>query len=526
MGSRGLYKGLISGAVKGAQKGVLSGLGKGLYNDFSARGKLDVFGIIGDSILAGGAADRSALPPFSNAAEWYQGALIPVGTSTSVGPLAVTARSPWPKFCADYFAATGRIAVIVNMARSSSTISTASDNNDWQTTGINYNPFITEMRACLNFIGAPKPLAIFTNLGINDVQGVAGTGGQTVAQITVSYQTVLTNLFNAFPGVPVVQCQIGQTTLIPTSARLQGVRSAIKNLTISNTLFTFGASLSAYASGGLYQDGIHPNKEGNDYLGAMFCRWVTHSSYTKYTRSLIACHFVNPTIAYKTALETWMVNNQPRLQRMDFCYNFKEFSRLDCLWDYAFLSSPTIDGGFTFTLNDSIRTASSTFFDTGQLQLDGTQNGQRNDWASEVFVKTNHSGSGVTGFVHGIFDTGLINGTGLGQDNNGPNIIWSTNKAALSSNLTHTHVDPGSWILLRSTSTAHGIDFNGAVLQSGSTSSVAFRNQLQQLGRAVVNGVGANNVDVSLTRYMAMTFTHIGNRNDFRNEFNTFQAAY
>lgn len=491
----------------------------------NAHFEFDIFGIIGDSIYAGGAASvASTLPTPGTAWEWYQGNVYGVGVTPSVSPAADTKKSPWPKFCIDYHAATGRAAVIVNAAHSSSTISTASDNNDWQPAGDNYPVFVSEMDACLAYFGKSAPVAIFSDLGINDVQGVGGTGSQTVAQVGTNYQTVITQINTDYPSVPIVQMQIGQTALISTSARLSGIRSQIKNLVIANAGFHFGANMGAFFAGNLDVDGIHPDTAGNDYLGAMNARWVINSSFTKWTRSIIACHFGEPTTAYKNALETWMTNNQARLVRMDFCFNLKELTKLDTMTDMAFLASPVTDGGFTFTANDSIRTASSTYFDTGVLQLDCSMNGSRNDFLVNVGIKTNHTGAGVTGIALGFADTGTINGTWLGQ--NTTIVSWSVNKASGSGYAGQNAVQAGDYNLWRSSSTTFGLDFNGTNVSTGSTASVAFRNYLYQLGHLLENGVAGLPLDASLTRYMQMSYAFVGTKANITSEFNTFQAAY
>lgn len=485
----------------------------------------DAFLVIGDSIFAGGnALASSTLPTPGYAYEFYNGALYPVGLSGSVAPAAETEKSPWPKFCSDYFADTRRIPLIINRGFSSSTISTANDNNDWQTSGNHYNDAVTAANDALTLTGISQLTAIFIDLGINDVQNLNGTGSFTVAQINTFLGNIITNLNTDFPGVPILYTQIGRSTTILVNSRLTGVRNSIKNYCISNAGVHFAGSLSAFQVGNLYEDDIHPDQVGNDYLGGMYARWFRNSSFSKWTRSLIACHFDEPSTNEKNAIATFLTSWETEYLNMDWFYNMKQSTRENTAFDWAFLSAPEADGGFAFTANDSIRTSSSSLFWLGNNQLNSIVNMSQNDYAIEIKIKTNHTGAGVDGVCMGISNAATTSNTYLRQTTT--LIGWAPNENVIETYAVETSLVAGSWLFRRSASTTTALFLNGASVDTGANASLALQNLNFVVGARNVNGTPAGNIDLSVLRCIGIQNSAISNMSNFITALDTMQSSY
>lgn len=495
--------------------------------DTTSDGK-QAFLIVGDSIFAGlNAHVASDLPSPGTAYEFDRNTdtIIPFGDGAGIAGFSFNSKSPWAKFCIDYHNDTGYKPVIINRAASSSTASTASDNNDWQTTGNNFDAAINSAQECLTQLGITKLKGIFINLGINDVQGLSGTGSFTAAQVSAFIGTIISNLIANFGSdVPILYMQIGQTASIQISSRLSATRNNIRTHCINNSNVNIAASLSAFVVAGLYEDGIHPNKDGNDALGSMFARWFRNSSYTKWARSIISCHFDDILTANKVKINDWMLVWQTQYMAMDWFFNFKTTLRNNAAFDWAFLCGPEIDGGFAFTANDSIRTSSNSLFNIGYDQLLSIVNMSQNDNGYELKIKTNHTGQGIDGIAFGVSNAATTLNTYLRQTTT-PQIGWASNQGTTVETYNgHLSLIPASWYMRRSGASAQALFVDGSSVDTGTSTTQVLQSYRVHLGARNLNGSPSSNIDLSLERFIGIKQSVVSDVSSFIAALNVLQA--
>jgi lysophospholipase L1-like esterase len=492
----------------------------------------DAILVIGDSIAAGLSTHAdSTLPQTGKALEYDRNTstIINFGDGAGITGFSYNAKSPWAKFCIDYFNLTGRIPVVINRAAASSTISPATTTligNDWQTSGTNYTASVAAANDCLAKLNKTKLTFIMINLGINDVQGQSGTGSLTVAQVSTYYDTLISNLQADFgTDVPILTCIPGSTASIIINSRLTGIRNVIKQKAVSTTNVFIAASLTSFLVNSLYEsDQIHPTATGNDYMGSMFSKWYANGQYSKWARTLICCQFDDPPLAFKTKIQDFITGFETEYLGMDLFYNFKTSLKLNANFDWALLNGPESDGGYTFTANSDIRTnGSSTTFQCGYNQNATRINAVQNDYAFEVYMSQVNTGSGVTAGPFGTISTGPTRTSVLRQLNT-LGINWANNSLTSFTYAGENSFGVGSYFNVRTSSTANNLYKNGTSVDSRTDTSGSFSAGNWAVGVSLLNAAPTSYIDAKFTRAIIMKATAIANMSSFVTALNTLQS--
>lgn len=501
----------------------------GLINPYE---DVDGFLVDGDSIAAGLTSHSDSTQPDPGTAFEFDrntNTVLPFGTGAGITGFSFNKKSPWAKFCKDYYETTGRRACIINRAASSSTISPATSvliGNDWQTSGTNYNTSVTAANACLTILGKTRLKGILVIAGINDAQSQSGTGSLTVAQISGYLSTFIDNLRTDFgTTVPIYFCQIGRYVGVAISSRINGIRNAIKSKGVTYSNYEIAASMTGFAAGALLVDGIHPTATGNDHLGSMFCRPFKNATYTKWARTIIgACHFSDISTTLKNKIETWLTAWQTLYLSMDAMFILKAGLKLDTLTDWSLISGPESDGGFTFNANADIRTGTtSTVFRLGYNQNVSAINVLTNDYGVEIkaTVVTTASGT-LAGFV-GVITTGPTRATMIRQLNPS-GVNYGVLSGTSFTDAGEVNLVAGSWIFERTSSTNINLRQDGTVVDNQTDSSVGAAIGDQAIGAVAVNGVLSNPIDAQFVRYLLFKPSLVSNYTTFEADLDTLQS--
>jgi hypothetical protein len=499
-------------------------------------GEKDPILVIGDSIPAGLVGHTASTLPVSGTAFEYDrntNTILEFGAGAGITGFSFNSKSPWAKFCIDYFAATGRAACIINRAASSSTISPATSvliGNDWQTTGTNYNAAVTAANDCLTKLGKTKLTAILVIVGINDVQGQSGTGSNTVAQVGTYLGTLVTNLISDFGSdVPIIFGQIGQTSSIQVDGRLSGIRNQIKQRCFSTSNCYMAANLGAFAVGGFYEaDAIHPNVTGNDYLGAMFARWFKNSAYSKWPRALISMHFDELSTTDKNKFETWLIGatNLTIFQNgCDAYYKGVSTLSINCAWDLMLICAPSANGGYTFSANSYIASdgTSTGVFKLGYDPIKTTVNGANNDYVFSVKLDSVQSASTVVGALTGALTPSTTKFSVIRQLN--PNIQWTVLSATSFTYTGQTALGAGTWTVVRNTSGQVSFLKNSSVVQGPTSDTLATPPTGEWvLGYFLNNGVATSPIAARYKRFIVWKNSAISNIAQWETDLDTLES--
>lgn len=430
----------------------------------------------GDSITAGRVEHTASVLPAPGTAFEYDlntGTILPFGSGAPITNKSQNAKSPWAKFCIDYYALTGRAACIINCGSSSSTVAPDAGGNDWQTTGNNLNAAITAANNCLALLNKTELTAIVSIVLINDVQVTT----YTVAQVETYFGTTLSTLTSAFgSNVPMLFAQIGQTDTIRISARLTAIRNVLTKACFNNTNCSIAANLGAFMVGGFYEsDNIHPNVTGNDHLGAMFARWFKNSAYSKWPRTIISCHFDELTTSYKSTIESWFSTYLSVYQNgIDCMYATKSKSSIDTAWDWRFFCAPDLNGGFTFVADSHIATAGNTssLFQLGYNPTLTTVNCLNNDYLVTIKIKAVNTPSGTLAAAFGGFVSGSPNHVNFLRQLNTLGVNWSVLSQTSYTYSGENTLSAGKWMMHRDVAGTITLRKNGTVIQGPTTDTL------------------------------------------------------
>lgn len=490
--------------------------------------------ILGDSIAAGLTGHTASTLPTAGTAFEYDrntNTIINFGDGAGIAGFSWNSKSPWSKFSIDNNAKTGKFPVIINRASSGSTISPSNINNDWQTTGTNYNLAIAAADDCLSKLGLTKLKSIRIILGINDVQNQDGTGAFSVAQIGGYLDTLITNLIAHFGSdVPIIFTQIGRTNTITVSSRLTGVRNLIKSRCNTNSNCYIGSNLAAFTVGGFWEsDNIHPNVTGNDHAGAMHARWDDNSSYSKWPRAIISCHFEDISTTYKDKIATWFSTYATEyITAIDCWYNTKAkgASKANAAFDWAFVMAPEADGGFTYSADSHIATAGATnsLFNLGYNPFLTSLLVANNDYGFEIKIKLVNTSSGVTAAAFGGLQPSTTKLSILRQLNT-LGINWAVLSATSFTYAGENNLSPGSWMGHRDTGGTISLRKNGTVIAGPTTDTVAVPPSVNHyLGAYNNNGTATDPINAQFERVIIFKSSVISNKSQFVTDLDTLQA--
>lgn len=448
----------------------------------------DVFLVIGDSICVGVIdTDTVPHPAAGTAYEVVRG----VGTFDPYGTSGHTTNwngnSSWARFCIDYYTNTGRIPVIAGAGSNGSTISPASDNNDWQTSGSNYSVAVALANDALGFTGNSKLKGIHFVCGVNDVAGINGTGAFTVAQVRTYLYTVIDNLRAEFGNdVPILLQVPGRQNTTYVSARLTHIRNNCKLAAQTYDNVYVAANMGIFHYAGLYDDGTHPSPDGYVQLGRMFAEWYRLSAYSKWTRTIACNHLanVNQSPAMSDILigkiETFMATYQAAYLKFDFLYwswrNFMTVWQAPNKFDWALLCSSGIsNGNYSVVSDDYVEfDGVDDFFDTAFNPALSIISCTQNDMAIGFRVKQGTTATGTLMYMMGI--TSGSDGTFI-QQSTANNIGYNVNGTGTISMASQANIGAGHWLITR-LNTNIRIYRDGVQLRTDTNTSTALLNFL------------------------------------------------
>lgn len=504
------------------------GQSNSFHNAITDPGQIDVFLIIGNSIASGLTGHTASTLPAAGTAFEYDRTtanILNFGDGAGVTGFSFNSKSPWAKFCIDYYTDTGIRPLIINRGASASTISPALSglvDNDWQTSGDNYTPAVSAARDALAKTGQSSLKAIIIDLGINDVQGQSGTGSFTVAQVQGYLDDLIDNLNTDFGSTtPILLIIPGRYTGDDVSTRLTGIRNAVKTRAVTYSNVYVCASLTSFAGAGLLDDGIHPDgPDGNDALGSMVARWFKNSAYNKWARAIIGSHFDEISSGYKTTINNWITANESLYLAMDMLYVFNTTTKNNTFLDWTFLNGPGSDGGFTFNANSDIRTTStSTLFHLGYNQNETAINVLTNDYGVGVNPSVITTASLTTAGIIGSITTGPTKATLLRQLNTG-----GVNYAVLSStsytDAGETNLTATPWMIEKPSSGTIQLRKNGTIVDSQSDTSLGASVGDWSLGAVRTNGTLGQPIDANFKWFTLYKPSLISNYTTFISDLN------
>lgn len=353
-----------------AQHGFLGGL----------RAAKDLFWELGNSICEGTSGGGVGIvQPTAGTAEEYAFAEDDV-RAFGTGSLSQNANSPWAAFARLYHTNTSRITVHCNAGVGSSTLSASTGNNDWSITGTCWPRALAALdRTRALRPGVTLKAVMIGEILINDVQGLSGTSGLTVAQIKTNlYDFIDRVIAKVGPGVPIVFNLPGRTSSILMSAKLSGCRNSVRSAAIDYADVYIGMTMGGFTVGGFWQgDLIHPSGNGNSQLGRQCARWFQNAAVPKWPRFI--CSMLEQTgveglipSADITQISNWLSDAATLASYLKLEYFYGSMGRYqfgptyNTLLDWSGMCSPNINGNFTVggtTPNQYVTCNAAAFYD-------------------------------------------------------------------------------------------------------------------------------------------------------------------
>lgn len=404
--------------------------------DAPVLGNYRPFLLIGDSKIAYSSDTDNASPnPTTGTAYEYNNATNALDALTSAdlanaGTGGTNQGSPWPQFCINYNAATGKIPVMVDSHSYGSTAYAATNSNTWFWSagvyhhGTLYNNMIYKASNALAKLCVSKFEGIFITLGINDISNAT-----TITETTAALEQLIISLRTDMdPTTPIYITMTGLASGYP-SARFQSVRNKIIDLkdNYSNVHITGNESL--LYSWGLYDNvttPLHFTQAGNNKLGEIISRYVvnyTNATITdKDANSIVSNMYSTISGTHSTGITTFVASAKSKgywddldcleIYRGEQIENiFNDYTRLTAAANGSFGASG--DSDVTFTANDKIagngtnqhlqaRFASSLGTKYGVI------NGASSDFFAMVKTGTATTAAGTLATVFGGTSSGRI----------------------------------------------------------------------------------------------------------------------
>jgi hypothetical protein len=250
-------------------------------------GTLDVFLVGGQSNAVGeGQSSGSVTVSTGQGWMWDGSTLQPVADPVGTGYATANTGSAWPAFCAAYFAATGRMAVIVAWAHSGAAQAAAAvvnpGNGSWDTTGTLYTAAKNGYNAAVSAIITANPAATVNKAGMLWLQGERDAQAIDAGLIDVTtYKQAFVAMLARFrtdvdAAFRVYVSELGYDASKGDTAGFQAVRLAQNQVCTADALTdmatqlakTFPTTVPSLANG------LHYKQTGYNQIGAAMANYV------------------------------------------------------------------------------------------------------------------------------------------------------------------------------------------------------------------------------------------------------------
>lgn len=235
--------------------------------------------VIGDSISAGRGDQYGPTPQPGTFQEWNGNTFINV-TNTDVS--TAIEGSSWPQMAIDLYNATGLRTIISCNGSGGSEWYPNGDTNNWYTSGLLYQNAKNKTKNMLIAKNRSSLDGILLILGVNDARG-----NQTIANIKIAMESLITRLLTDFPHTKIFVAQIGREEDGDTP-RIIDVRRLIYNTNPDlvyndggvhglgicqryfNIVMAYDQMPNFTALGYMKSDRLHPNTAGHNAMGSGF----------------------------------------------------------------------------------------------------------------------------------------------------------------------------------------------------------------------------------------------------------------
>jgi lysophospholipase L1-like esterase len=373
--------------------------------------------------------------------------------------------------------ASGYKSVFVSTGIGGSTFSAAAGNNDWSTTGNNYALMLTDWNNAKALIGVTKPRVIIISLGTNDM-------GSAVALATV--QSDIASLFSRlqsdFPGVDILVLQPGINT-VTTGSRQCAVRQYIKAIAESTSnVYLFGGLVGALGAGRIVFNNVHPTQPGNNDIGDQFARFLANSTYSKWSRSIIASHWNEPSTTHKTNLATLIDNNLTSYLNLEFLFINKTDLNRNAYLDWSMLSVARAFGSPSFNANSGIPFDGATqYITTGWQPSVSAYKSSVNDQFIAAKIKTNSKAAGTAQTLIGGRNAGATSYMVIRQSSSN-SLIYMSNDGTFTTDTTDSAFQNAAAYVSGRSGTSKFFWKNGVQLATVSQASVSALDQEVSVG--------------------------------------------
>jgi hypothetical protein len=308
----------------------------------------------------------------------------------------------WKQFGLNRNAAINYKHVFINRASGGSEYYQNGDTNNWAPSpdGANYDAAVTDIAACLSFLGLTKPRAIFLILGINDSRGA-----QSLASIQTAINSLFTRITTDFPGVPIYVANNGTDDVSEIiNARKFTVNKYIKEaITTHSTVAERTLNMYSFYPWALYNaDDLHLLQTGYNKAGELQDRAIRNPEPNRIVRQVQNGFYDALSDTHKAAWETFVEGcvSDGNWSLVDSLQIFKAATqRANVLIEHTGLFAP-IESTFGFVANDRI-TSSPGFYKTNFIPSVCLVNSAVDDFLCGVYMAENNTIAGSAGYCFG-----------------------------------------------------------------------------------------------------------------------------
>ncbi len=323
----------------------------------SSDGK-EVIWVVGDSFTRSRPSGAYGPTPVAGTVfQYYAGSVQQIGaTDIQQDVTNVNWGSIWPKYGINYYNNTGKKPVFALSGVGGTTFSfDAGATDTWSTASslyANSEAFCDEACAA---VGVAYPKYVVMHLGINDAAYSA-----TLANIESDMNSLFTRITTKYPKTQIKIVIIGRLPAGSITSKIASIRKYLVNAANLFPQVSIAGSVSSFPSvaGNPYYlvDGLHLNQTGNNLLADMMgSKWLLNSSYSKWARSIIACHPSDLSTTRKDLVQTFINAVGTNLFDMDVVSKLKAATEEDALFDWAFIYNGS-NSGATFVANSHVST--------------------------------------------------------------------------------------------------------------------------------------------------------------------------
>lgn len=286
----------------------------------------------GDSFNQG---NSTAPGPNPNGAGFYQN----YNTNTKVqitttDVLGCVNGSMIPQYCLTKFNANGKKTIAALCGFSGSKFYDATGSSSWDTGGVLYATAKARTDAMLLANNIQKPVAIVVaSMGVNDISGAS-----VIADVVTAIDSFFSRITTDYPDTKILIGIPGRTNGAENmNNRFALVREALYRAERTYTNVIIGPYFPQYVGRGFMQgDNLHINVNGNSAAADAFVAAELNTTYHKHTQSVLNMITASISDTKKTAINTFIANQQANLALCDTVQIWISEAQQDALTDWVF----------------------------------------------------------------------------------------------------------------------------------------------------------------------------------------------